>query len=435
MKLTLKQIRKAIIGLIFLVLAGGIGYRLGEQKARFETVSSFPLVRIERTLPAKKEGTVDFSLFWEVWDKLELSYLDRKNIDYKKMVYGAISGMVASLGDPYTVFLPPTENNDAKSDLRGDFEGVGIQIDYNKDQKISVVAPLSGTPAEAAGLKAGDIILRIVDEEQKVDKDTTGISLPEAVKLIRGPKGSKVKLTIQRSEADEPFEVTLKRETIVVKSVEVKFSPSVKTSGDKEEKIVAILKLSRFGDRTDQEWEEAVNQISSKCNPSTSLRTRVQSAKCAGVVLDLRNNPGGYLQGSVFIGSEFLSKGIIVQQDRGADGKETYEVNRIGKLLNEKLIVLINGGSASASEIVAGALQETKRARLVGEKTFGKGTIQEAEDLPGGAGLHVTVARWLLPSGKSIDKEGVKPDVEVKNDEENPTEDLQLQKAIELLTN
>ena len=435
MKLTLKQIRKVIIGLILLVLVGGIGYKLGEQKARLETVSSFPLVRVERTLPAEKEGKVDFSLFWEVWDKLEISYLERKNIDYKKMVYGAISGMVASLGDPYTVFLPPTENNDAKSDLRGDFEGVGIQIDYNKDQKISVVAPLSGTPAEAAGLKAGDIILRIVDEEQKVDKDTTGISLPEAVKLIRGPKGSKVKLTIQRSEADEPFEVTLKRETIVVKSVEVKFSPSVKTSGDKEEKIVAILKLSRFGDRTDQEWEEAVNQISSKCNPSTSLRTRVQSAKCAGVVLDLRNNPGGYLQGSVFIGSEFLSKGIIVQQDRGADGKETCEVNRIGKLLNEKLIVLINGGSASASEIVAGALQETKRARLVGEKTFGKGTIQEAEDLPGGAGLHVTVARWLLPSGKSIDKEGVKPDVEVKNDEENPTEDLQLQKAIELLTN
>jgi len=422
MKLTLKQIRKVIIGLILLVLVGGIGYKLGEQKARLETVSSFPLVRVERTLPAEKEGKVDFSLFWEVWDKLEISYLERKNIDYKKMVYGAISGMVASLGDPYTVFLPPTENNDAKSDLRGDFEGVGIQIDYNKDQKISVVAPLSGTPAEAAGLKAGDIILRIVDEEQKVDKDTTGISLPEAVKLIRGPKGSKVKLTIQREGIEKPFEVVLKRETIVVKSVEVKFD-------EKNGKKIAILKLSRFGERTDQEWEEAVDLISAKCNPPAG------GAKCAGVILDLRNNPGGFLQGSVFIGSEFLSKGIIVQQDRGADGKETYEVNRIGKLLNEKLIVLINGGSASASEIVAGALQETKRARLVGEKTFGKGTIQEAEDLPGGAGLHVTVARWLLPSGKSIDKEGVKPDVEVKNDEENPTEDLQLQKAIELLTN
>lgn len=421
MKLTLKQIRKVIIGLILLVLVGGIGYKLGEQKARLETVSSFPLVRVERTLPAEKEGKVDFSLFWEVWDKLEISYLERKNIDYKKMVYGAISGMVASLGDPYTVFLPPTENNDAKSDLRGDFEGVGIQIDYNKDQKISVVAPLSGTPAEAAGLKAGDIILRIVDEEQKVDKDTTGISLPEAVKLIRGPKGSKVKLTIQREGIEKPFEVVLKRETIVVKSVEVKFD-------EKNGKKIAILKLSRFGERTDQEWEEAVDLINAKCNPPAG------GAKCAGVILDLRNNPGGFLQGSVFIGSEFLVKGVIVQQDKGTDGKEIYEVNRSGKLLKEDLVVLVNGGSASASEIVAGALQETKRARLVGEKTFGKGTVQEAEDLPGGAGLHVTVARWLLPSGKSIDKEGVKPDVEVKNDEKDSTSDLQLQKAIELLT-
>jgi len=422
MKLTLKQIRKVIIGLILLVLVGGIGYKLGEQKARLETVSSFPLVRVERTLPAEKEGKVDFSLFWEVWDKLEISYLERKNIDYKKMVYGAISGMVASLGDPYTVFLPPTENKEAKSDLRGDFEGVGIQIGYNKEQKLAVVAPLAGTPAEAAGLKAGDMILKIVDEAQKIDRDTTGISLPEAVKLIRGPKGSKVKLTIQREGIEKPFEVVLKRETIVVKSVEVKFD-------EKNGKKIAILKLSRFGERTDQEWEEAVDLINAKCNPPAG------GAKCAGVILDLRNNPGGFLQGSVFIGSEFLVKGVIVQQDKGTDGKEIYEVNRSGKLLREDLVVLVNGGSASASEIVAGALQETKRARLVGEKTFGKGTVQEAEDLPGGAGLHVTVARWLLPSGKSIDKEGVKPDVEVKNDEANLAEDLQLQKAIELLTN
>lgn len=416
MKLTLKQIRKVIIGLIFLVLAGGVGYKLGERQVHVET-SSFPLIRVERTLPADKEGKVDFALFWEVWDKLETNYLERKNIDYKKMVYGAISGMVASLDDPYTVFLPPTENKEAKSDLRGDFEGVGIQIGYNKEQKLAVIAPLSGTPADSAGLKAGDAILKIVDEAQKIDKDTTGISLPEAVKLIRGPKGSKVKLMIQREGIEKPFEVVLKRETIVVKSVEVKFE-------EKNGKKIAILKLSRFGERTDQEWEEAV----------ASIKKQEASVKnFGGVILDLRNNPGGLLQGSVFIGSEFLANGIIVQQDRGVDGKETYEVDRSGKLLKEPLVVLVNGGSASASEIVAGALQETKRARLVGEKSFGKGTVQEAEDLPGGAGLHVTVARWLLPSGKSIDKEGVKPDIEVKNDEKDSTSDLQLQKAIELL--
>jgi len=328
--------------------------------------------------------------------------------------------------------LPPSENKDAKDDLRGDFEGVGIQIGYSKEQKLAVVAPLSGTPAEAAGLKAGDLILRIVDIAQGIDQDTLGIALPEAVKLIRGPKGSQVKLTIQREGLEKPFEVSLERATIVVKSVEVRFVRSAGLSQDKKEKVVAVLKLSRFGERTYEEWQEAIDNIQKQIASSQNF---------AGVILDLRNNPGGFLQGAVFIGSEFLSSGAVVLQDKGIDGKETFSVNRQGQLLREPLVVLINGGSASASEIVAGALQEVKRAKLVGEKTFGKGTVQEAQDLPGGAGLHVTVARWLLPSGKSIDKEGVKPDFEVKMDEEDQTagqadqtEDPQLQKAIELLT-
>lgn len=152
--------------------------------------------------------------------------------------------------------------------------------------------------------------------------------------------------------------------------------------------------------------------------------------------MDLRNNPGGFLQGSVFIGSEFLDSGVIVQQDSGVNGKEIYQVDRKGSLLTDPLVVLINNGSASASEIVAGALQDTKRAKIVGEKSFGKGTVQEAEDLAGGAGLHITVSRWLLPSGRSIDKEGITPDIEVKvpEEEKDDTKDLQLQKAIETLT-
>jgi carboxyl-terminal processing protease len=423
MKLTLKQVRRIIIVLIFLVLAGGIGYRLGEQQVRLQLSSSS--IKIDRTIPPSKQGKVDFSLFWQVWDKIESDYLNRRNLDYQKMVNGAISGMVASLGDPYTVFLPPTENQEAKSDLRGDFEGVGIQIDYkqaesqSEPQKLVVVAPLAGTPAEEAGIKAGDVILRIVDEAKKIDKSTEGISLPEAVSLIRGPKGTVVKLTIQREGVEKPFEVALKRETIVVKSVELKFQ-------ENNGKKVAVLKLSRFGERTETEWEQAVASIKEE---------EAKNKNLAGIILDLRNNPGGLLQGSIFIGSEFLANGVIVQQDKGVDGKETYEVDRRGQLLKEPLIVLVNGGSASASEIVAGALQETGRARLVGEKTFGKGTVQEAEDLPGNAGLHITVARWLLPSGKSIDKEGVKPNIEIKNDEKDLSKDAQLQKAIELLTN
>ncbi|PIV00876.1 hypothetical protein COS54_02115 [Candidatus Shapirobacteria bacterium CG03_land_8_20_14_0_80_39_12] len=416
MKLTLKQIRSFFIGLIILLLGGFLGYFASQKqifvKRNSSSISNDLKLNFSSLKPAAK-----MDLFWEVWDKVSQSYLGRKDLDPKKMVYGAISGMVASLGDPYTVFLPPSDNKEVKADLRGDFEGVGIQIGFNKDQRVTVIAPLAGTPADAAGLKSGDVILKIVDVAQKVNKDTAGMALQDAVDLIRGAKGTSVTLTIGREGLNKPFDVNLKRETIVVKSVNVKFV-------EKEGKEVAILTLSRFGDRTDDEWAEAVKTIKAE---------EAKKPNFSGVILNLRNNPGGYLDGAVFIGSEFLSSGPVVLQDRGADGKETYSVNRQGQLLREPLIVLINGGSASASEIVAGALQEAKRAKLVGEKSFGKGTVQEAQDLEGGAGLHVTVARWLTPSGKSIDKEGIKPDFEVKPEEKDQTKDLQMQKAIDLL--
>lgn len=407
MRLTLKQIRQVILGVVIAGVIFSGGYSLGQKK----TSSG------ERALNPHKYSQVDLGLFWKVWDRVESAYLDREKIDPDKMVYGAISGMVASLSDPYTVFLPPSDNKEAKDDLRGDFEGVGIQIGYNKDKRISVIAPLAGTPAEAAGLKSGDVILKIVDEENGVDQETSTLALPDAVRLIRGPKGSMVKLTIGREGKEKSFEVGLKRATIVVKSVEVKIK-------ERNNRKIAVIQLSRFGERTYDEWNDAVTNIKKQI---------VNSKEFDGIILDLRNNPGGFLQGAVFIGSEFLSSGVIVQQDRGEGGQESYSVNRKGSLLDEPLVVLVNGGSASASEIVAGALKEKGRAKLVGEKTFGKGTVQEAEDLEGGAGLHVTVARWLLPSGASIDKEGVAPDFEVKPDENDETKDLQLEKALSLL--
>lgn len=421
MKFTLRRIKQAIIIVIFLLLAGGMGYFLGQRKVDIQLQNYLPKLSIERKVPEDKAGQVDFSLFWQVWDTLGRKALTRKSINTQKMVYGAISGMVASLGDPYTVFLPPTDNKDAKADLRGDFEGVGIQIDFNKDSRLTVVAPLSGTPAEEAGIKSGDLILKILDEKSKKETDAIGISLPEAVSLIRGPRGSKVTLTIGRKDVEKPIIFSLKRDTIVVKSVELSFKES---NGKK----IAVLKLSRFGERTYQEWDTAVTEI--KNHPAFS-GTNIKNF--GGIILDLRNNPGGFLQGAVFIGSEFLSSGTVVQQDSGTDTKDILAVNRKGRLLKEPVVILINGGSASASEIVAGVLQETKRAKLVGEKSFGKGTVQEAEDLPGGAGLHITVARWLLPSGESVDKEGIIPDFEIKNDEKDPTKDLQLNKALEVV--
>ncbi len=407
-RMTLSQARKVILIFAILIASFGTGYFLGQRKLEITFLDYKPKVTLERKVPLGKED-VSFSLFWDVWDKLEQSYLDKSKIDYQKMVYGAISGMVSSLGDPYTVFLPPQEQKQSKEDLSGAFEGVGIQLGY-KDSKVAVIAPLSGTPAEKAGVKAGDLILRIKDEAKKIDRETAEMSLPEAVTIIRGPQGSKVTLTIFREDKGE-FEVELIRQTIVVKSVEVSFKDEA-----------AHLKLLRFGERTYEEWEEAVSSIIDH-HPEVN-----------GVILDLRNNPGGFLDGAVFITSEFLKDGVVVKQEKSRDGGvETFSVNRKGRLLDVPLVVLINQGSASASEIVAGALQERGRAKVVGEKSFGKGTIQEAEELLGGSGLHITVAKWLLPSGKNIDKEGIKPDFEVEMDEKDQTRDPQLEKAIELL--
>jgi len=239
------------------------------------------------------------------------------------------------------------------------------------------------------------------------------------VSLIRGSKGTTVGLTLLHQGEKEPYEVSIVRATIVVPSVELDF---VSTIGDKQTVAgeIAHLKLIRFGERTNSEWIDAVNRLVA------------HQPTIKGVILDLRNNPGGYLSGSVFIASEFLPSGVVVQQENTNGTRETYSVDRVGKITQQPLIVLVNQGSASASEIVAGALQEYERAKIVGETTFGKGTIQEAEDLPGGAGLHVTTARWLLPSGKTIDKEGINPDNQITDD---PTteEDEQLEGALEVI--
>jgi len=404
LKLNLRSARLIIIVCLVVVLAGFAGFWLGSHQFQID-FGQKPTVKIDRKTPADKQD-VDFALFWEVWDRLEKNYLNKEKIDPAQMVFGAIKGMVASLDDPYTVFLKPQENKEVKEDLNGAFEGVGIQLGYKEDQ-LAVIAPLKGTPADKAGVKAGDLILKINEET------ATELSADEAAQKIRGPKGTKVKLTLLHSGEKEPYEVEIVRETIVVPSVEVDF---LSDNGQ----VVAHLKLLKFGDRTAEEWEKAVNQI-------LEYQPQIE-----GIILDLRNNPGGYLTGSVFIASEFLSSGIIVQQEQASGFKETYSVDRQGRLLSQPLIVLINEGSASASEIVAGSLREHQRAKVVGTKSFGKGTIQEAEDLSGGAGLHITTARWLLPSGESIDEVGLRPDVEVKDDPQTET-DEQLEKAIEVL--
>lgn len=405
----IKNIKPNII--LIAILAFLLGWQFGQRKVELKWLNYQPTVSIENRQPPENIK-VDFKLFWDTWDLLSRSYIDKGALDPTKMFYGAISGMVSSLGDPYTFFLPPDVQKSSKEELDGAFEGVGIQLGFNKDKRLVVIAPLLGTPAEKAGIKPQDIIIKIKD------KDTTNITLPEAVSLIRGAKGTEVDLTILREGEQDSRTFTLKRDTILVKSVEVSFN---NTNNGKN---IAVVKLTRFGERTQEEWAEAVVQVLSK--------------EASGVVLDLRNNPGGYLEGAVFIASEFLSGGDVVLQENSLGDRVPFEVNRIGKLTKIPLVALINKGSASASEIVAGALQDRKRAKLVGEKSFGKGTIQEAEDLPGGTGIHITVAKWLTPEGRWVnDTEGLEPDVKIeeekKDDAEDQSLDLQLEKALELL--
>jgi len=396
------KLTNVLLVLSFIVLIFGGGYKIGEYKSRFNSI--YPETYNQQ------QHDVNFDLFWETWSKLQERYVDQKKLDPKKMYMGAIKGMVASVDDPYTFFLTPDENKQTKDDLGGKFEGIGAQLGL-KDNRIIIIAPLKNSPAEKVGVKPGDYINKVDDVA------TNKWTLSQAVSKIRGPKNTKVKLTLERNNKE--IDVVIVRQQIIISSVDLSF-----------EKKIAILKVNQFGDNTNNEWRKAVQDISSKW-----LNKQV-----TGLVLDLRDNPGGYLDGSVYLASEFLPFGkLIVKQEAPLYGDKEYRVSRIGLLKEIPVVVLINKGSASASEILAGALRDNNRAQLVGEKSFGKGSVQEALDLKEGAGLHVTVAKWILPNGDWINGKGIDPKINVVNEiKEGNTitkdVDKQLEKAIELLT-
>lgn len=377
---------------------------------------SFKIGRDSTGLVVSSSGDkLNLTLMWQVRDKLNQFFLEKDKLVDKSMEYGAIQGMVAALEDPYTVFLPPTDNKSANEDLAGEFGGVGISLGY-KDKTLAVMSPLPKSPAERAGVKAGDLILKIIDKANNVDKETADMSLSEAVSLIRGKIETEVTLKMFREGKSEAFDVVLKRKNIVVPSIELEWK-------EQNGKKVAWIKLYKFTDRLFTEWPEKVEEI----------KKEKAKGNFGGVIMDLRNNPGGFLQASVLVASDFVKSGTIVTQKSYDGSEEKYNVvEGMGNLIDDKLVVLINGGSASASEILAGALKDFNRAKLVGEKSFGKGTVQQPEDFKDGSGLHITIAKWLLPSGKNIHKEGVMPDIEVKSGD-NPKIDLQLNKALEIV--
>jgi carboxyl-terminal processing protease len=394
------NINKKTLVATFLVaiIAFGAGVTYGRTGASTSIGDIAGMVKGDKT---DNQNKADLGEFWDVWSLVDQNYLV-KPLDQQKMVYGAISGMVNSLGDPYSTFLTPEENKALSQELQGVFGGIGAEIGY-RDNAITVIAPLKGSPAEKAGLLAGDKIAEVEGES------TENMNVDQVVSKIRGQEGTKVKLVVVRNGAAVPFEIT--RETIQDKTVRWEM---------KDNKIVYI-DITQFKQDTAKELDAQIGDI------------LAQDPK--GIVLDLRNNPGGYLDVVVDVASRFVEEGqTIVVEDSGKEQK-TYKANGNRRLGGLPMTVLVNEGSASASEILAGALKDHKLATLVGKNTFGKGLVQGITDLKDGSALKITVAKWLTPNGANINKNGIAPDVAVEytSDDFKAGKDPQLDKALELL--
>jgi len=407
--ITINKIANALLIFSAIVFLFGSGYRLGQYRSQQGNRESSGI--------SKSGVTTDMSLFWNVWNILEEKYVNETKLNKEKMVFGAIKGMVASLNDPYTYFMTPSENKESKDGLGGLYEGIGAQLG-KKDDQIIIVSSLKGSPAEASGVLSGDTIVAVNN------KSTKGWTIGKAVNEIRGKRGTEVLLTLGR--ANGTVDLKIKRESIVVDPIELSYKSSNSCKGEPCPRV-AYIRVVQFGDQTNEKWDEAVSEVAQKWNAHT----------IDGLVLDLRGNPGGYLESAVYLASDFLKENsLVVKQVYSKSRSKEYNVTRPGFLYDIPVVVLVDQGSASAAEILAGALKDHGKAKLVGEKTFGKGSVQEAMDLNQGTGLHVTVAKWVLPKGAWINGTGIRPDITIDNstsstDTVTDATDNQLQKAIE----
>ncbi|MBI2086584.1 MAG: S41 family peptidase [Candidatus Zambryskibacteria bacterium] len=397
----------ALLLLIFLIAVGS--YNLGFNKGGEEV--STVVSNLENEAVGQPEA-LDFSPFWKAWNLINEKYVPAsttaEKVSDQKKVWGAIEGLAGSLGDPYTVFFPPVEAELFESDIRGNFEGVGMEI-LAQEGVIIVIAPLKNSPAEKAGILAGDKVIRINGEP------TSSLSTEEAVQLIRGPRGTQVTLTVFREGKSEPFEIAIERAVIDI--------PIIATS-------------SLPGDIFD------IELYSFSANSPNLFRIALREFILSGndkLILDMRGNPGGYLEAAIDMASWFLpASRVVVREDFGNSREEKVYRSRGYDIFTDELefVILVDKGSASASEILAGALREHGRAVLVGETTFGKGSVQELVDITPETSLKLTVARWLTPNGISISEKGIEPDYIVKYTpaDRAADHDPQLEKAIEILS-
>jgi carboxyl-terminal processing protease len=405
---------KAII--VILVVLGlcagmlGFGFVAGYTVADREILSSLGIKPASQT-PTASQTSGDpqrqLSLFWEAWDLLNEDFYGELP-DAPETSRAAVRGLLQSLGDPNTALLDPTEAKMVREDMSGQFEGIGASVRTDENGYFTIIQPYEGSPAAKAGLLPGDIVLEVDGLVVQ------GLSTTEVISHIRGPKGSQVKLYIYRPGTQERLTISVTRDRIEIQNIEVKLLND----------SIGYIRLREFN-------AMSADQVHQALKSTLALRP-------TGLILDLRGNPGGLLEAAVQIGSEFVGTGNITEERRKDGSGETFPARRGGLATGSALplIILVNAGSASASEIVAGAVQDTGRGQLVGQKTYGKGSVQIPQTLSDGSQLRITVAHWFTPKGRDISKEGLTPDVEVALTAEDYSagRDPQLERALQLLT-
>ncbi|MFA5773322.1 MAG: S41 family peptidase [Candidatus Paceibacterota bacterium] len=399
----LKRLGYVIVSLVIVLGVLGLGIYIGySHRPEIEKVTSV----INKN--PQVETTADFSTFWKVWNTLNKKSIYAKKVEDQDRVWGAISGLASSLGDPYTVFFPPKENKSFNEEILGSFAGIGAEIGV-KDEILTVIAPLKDTPAWKSGIKAGDKIIKINQV------NTNDMTIDGAIELIRGPVGTTVTLSILRLGENKTRDFVITREKIQIPTIDTE----LRSDG------IFVIKFYSFSENSASLFRDAlIKFINSKSNK---------------LILDLRGNPGGYLDSAVNIGSWFIDEGKVILSEDNGDGSNPKIYRSHGpRLFNDKLsfVVLVDGGSASASEILAGALREHGIATLVGEKTFGKGSVQELVKITDDTSLKVTVANWYTPNGVSISKDGLEPDIEIPLTQKDydAKKDPQMDKAVEILS-
>lgn len=406
----------SILGIIAILLFG-LGYMAGVSGDTYRNLvdesGNVEITKVVDLYSKTRSSDIEFDQFWDIWDMIKSRHVNQ-DINDVDLFYGALKGLVSGVDDPYTTYFPPEEAAAFAKDLSGEFEGIGAEVGI-RDGRLTIIAPLPDSPAQQAGLEAGDKIFAIDGE------DTFDRTLEDSISKIRGEKGTAVVLTVTKNGFDTVEEISVVRDTINI--------PTVRW--EMEEHDIAYLQLSYFNETTWREFDKAVKEI--------------LKADAKGIILDMRLNPGGFLDTSVQVASEWIPEGIIVKE-QFADGSEhVLKTNGNHRLMDIPTVVIVDEGTASGSEIVAGALQDYDKATVIGTQSFGKGSVQDFQILSDGSAIKITIAEWFTPEGRAINGEGIAPDIIIEEmfvgedpnqdiSEENPAIDMAKQKAIELLS-